>query len=132
MDGDSAEPAERMDVSVEVAVCHTLLGDLDAALAALRLTRGSSGDPDNGVVEFVAQAGEGGPEAGACMLVERWVRTVLTEEVPEFYKGRTFTLEYWGSLPEVRHAMLIKRRGLPGVPFPVVLCSIIKAGRAAA
>lgn len=94
---------ERMDVSVETAVCHTLLGDLDAALAALRLTHGSAAAPDSGVVEFVSQAtgGEGGPEAGACVLVERWVRTVLTEEVPEFYKGRTFTLEYWGSLPEV-------------------------------
>eukprot|EP00892_Ulva_mutabilis_P008288 jgi/Ulvmu1/5831/UM025_0089.1 len=95
---------KRMDVSVELAVCHTLLGDLDAALAALHLTHGSDGAPDSGVIEFVTQAtaGEGGPEAGACVLVERWVRTVLTEEVPEFYKGRTFTLDYWGSLPEVQ------------------------------
>lgn len=94
-------------MSVETAVCHTLLGDLDAALAALRLTHSSGGSappPDSGVVEFVAQAtgGEGGPEAGACVLVERWVRTVLTAEMPDFYKGRTFTLEYWGMLPEVR------------------------------
>lgn len=118
--------AERMDVSVETAVCHTLLGDLDASLDALNLTSGAAGEPDADVLEFVNQAtgGEGGPEAGACALVERWVRKVLTAEMPDFYKGRTFTLEYWGMLPEVRcppavHHMLT----------PILFCTQPHVGR---
>ena len=44
---------DAIDVSVETAVCHILLGEVDAAAAALGLTGSASRSPDPGIKQFV-------------------------------------------------------------------------------
>lgn len=104
-----------MDVSVELAVCHILLGDLSSALSTLRLKDGSQPAPDPDVREYVMSMAnsEKSFDAGVYALAERWIRTVLAAEMRGFVHGRTFTLAYWNSLPQVCISSALTCVGLP-------------------